>query len=230
MNHFQQGHQLNKRTKHPFGCGSKLKRRGKGQVLVHVSTYQGFILEFRLLEPQPERNMRNISATPRRAFFKGEDQSFGLGSKGHPKLKPPETAEVQQSRCHKGCIHRGKIFARAVSAVFAGIRLTFVGNTLPPEKAGWVYETKAVLPNLLELKGPCKKRQVTSLYLQTKSLTGAWTKHQRSKGGLLASESNVLLVGNQGIYLVSQENNTEKPKVKRKELHTYKSGGTIMQP
>ena len=36
-----------------YGCGSKLKRRGKPQVLVHVSTCQGSILEFRFFEPQP---------------------------------------------------------------------------------------------------------------------------------------------------------------------------------
>ena len=36
-----------------FGCGSELNRRGKPQVLDHVSTYQGFILEYRFFEPQP---------------------------------------------------------------------------------------------------------------------------------------------------------------------------------
>ena len=36
-----------------FGCGSKLKGRGKPQVVVHVSTYQGSILEIRFFEPQP---------------------------------------------------------------------------------------------------------------------------------------------------------------------------------
>ena len=35
------------------GCGSKLERRGKPQVLVHVSTYQGSILEFQFFEPLP---------------------------------------------------------------------------------------------------------------------------------------------------------------------------------
>ena len=38
-----------KKKQKTSGCGSKLTdRRGKPQVLVHVSTYQGFILEFRL--------------------------------------------------------------------------------------------------------------------------------------------------------------------------------------
>ena len=36
------------------GCGSKLSRSGKPRVLVHVSTYQGSILEFRFFEPQPK--------------------------------------------------------------------------------------------------------------------------------------------------------------------------------
>ena len=34
-----------------YGRGSKLSRRGKPHVLVHVSTYQGSILEFRFFEP-----------------------------------------------------------------------------------------------------------------------------------------------------------------------------------
>ena len=32
---------------------NKLNRRGKPQVLVHVSTYQGSVLEFRFFDPQP---------------------------------------------------------------------------------------------------------------------------------------------------------------------------------
>ena len=40
-------------TFRPSGCGSKLNRRGRPQGLVHVSTYQGSILEFRFFEPQP---------------------------------------------------------------------------------------------------------------------------------------------------------------------------------
>ena len=35
------------------GCGSKLNRRGKPQVLVHVSTYQVNPFWYRLFEPQP---------------------------------------------------------------------------------------------------------------------------------------------------------------------------------
>ena len=39
---------------HPHGCGSKSNRRGKPQVLVHVSTLPGQpILEFRFFEPHP---------------------------------------------------------------------------------------------------------------------------------------------------------------------------------
>ena len=41
------------RATRSHGCGSKLNRRGKPQVFVHVSTYQGSILEFRFFEPQP---------------------------------------------------------------------------------------------------------------------------------------------------------------------------------
>ena len=35
------------------GCGSKLNRRGKPQVLVHFSTCQGSIVEYRLFDPFP---------------------------------------------------------------------------------------------------------------------------------------------------------------------------------
>ena len=43
------------REKHPeiFGCGSKLSRRGKPQILVHVSTYQGSISVPVFVEPRP---------------------------------------------------------------------------------------------------------------------------------------------------------------------------------
>ena len=43
-----------RRKQPPFGCGSNLNKRGKPQVLVHVSTYRsGSILEFRFFEPPP---------------------------------------------------------------------------------------------------------------------------------------------------------------------------------
>ena len=42
------------RSTNPYGCGSKLnERRGKLQVLVHISTYPGFHFGYRLFEPQP---------------------------------------------------------------------------------------------------------------------------------------------------------------------------------
>ena len=40
-------------AKTSLGCGSKLNRRGKPQVLIHVSTYQGNPFWYRYFEPQP---------------------------------------------------------------------------------------------------------------------------------------------------------------------------------
>ena len=45
------------------GCGSKLNRRGKPQVLAHVSAYQGNPFWYRLFEPQPSPKLWFSSAS-----------------------------------------------------------------------------------------------------------------------------------------------------------------------
>ena len=72
------------------GCG----RRGKPQVLVHVSTYQGTPFWNRFFEPQPKRDSTRDSL----GRSDGRSQSVRFGSTTGAGARAQATRKVQRSR------------------------------------------------------------------------------------------------------------------------------------